>query len=139
MNFRKEKSNYVVSVEPGEEIISALTSFAVMEKISNASFVAIGAVDKAELAHYRVDTQKYSSKEFSGAYEIANLTGNIFLFEGKPLVHAHITLGDEHFHTFSGHLVNARVSAACEVMLTDFSMKIAKKVNEKIGLKMIDL
>ena len=117
--------------------MTCLTQFAEKSKIMNAAFVGIGAVDKAELAHYRVDTKVYSSHIFSEPLEISQLTGNIFLFENKPLVHAHITLGDVRFHTYSGHLKKAIVSAACEITLWTLDTQLSKEMNPQIGLTLL--
>jgi predicted DNA-binding protein with PD1-like motif len=106
MKYEKiDEQTYVISLAPGDEIIEKLDEFLAQERIVNAYFSGIGAVKQAELAHFRVDNRKYSSRVFAEPMEVANLTGNAFLFEGKPLVHAHATLAGERFETAAGHLV----------------------------------
>ncbi|MDO8480251.1 MAG: DNA-binding protein [Nanoarchaeota archaeon] len=140
MNFKKiDPQSYVVSIEPGEKIIEQLNLFLEKEKITNASFIAIGATDECELAQYTVSKQKYFKKTVTGQHEITNITGNVFLFDGKPLIHAHITISDESFNAYGGHLVEARVCGACEILLKKLDSKIGKKHSEKIGLKLLDL
>ena len=56
-----DEHTYVVILAPGEEIVEKLGTFLEQESIDNACFSGIGALKKAELAHYRVDTRKYSS------------------------------------------------------------------------------
>jgi len=140
MKYKKiDQRTYVISLAPGEEIIETLDAFLAREKIDNAYFSGIGAVSKAELAHYRVDNKKYSSKVFQEPLEVANLTGNAFLFEGKPLVHAHVTLANDRFETLAGHLVNGVISAACEIVLVKLDSQLQKKYSHEIGLKLLDI
>ncbi len=140
MKYRKpDNHTYVISLAPGEEIIEKMDLFLDWEKISNAYFTGIGAVKKLELAHYRVDNRKYSSKIFEEPMEIANMTGNVFLFDGKPLVHVHGTFSNDRFETFAGHLVKGIISAACEIILIKLDSDISKKLNEEIGLKLLNI
>jgi uncharacterized protein len=140
MQYKKVDPNtYVICLAPGEEIIEKINEFLGLEGIVNAYFSGIGAVKSAELAHYRVDNKKYSSKVFEEPLEIANLTGNAFLYESKPLVHAHATLGNDRFETLSGHLVKGYISAACEIVLVNLGSEIQKKDNDEIGLKLLSI
>lgn len=140
MQFKKiDPITYVIALAPGEEIMEQINTFLVNEKIDNAYFSGIGAVQKAELAHFRVDTKKYSSRQFDEPLEITNITGNAYLFEGKPLVHAHATLSDDGFATYGGHLVSAVISAACEITLVKLNTSLKKRVYEDVGLKLLDL
>ena len=140
MKYKKiDERTYVISLAPGEEIIESLDEFLKEEGIKNAYFSGIGAVKEAELAHYRVDNKKYSSKLFVEPLEVANLTGNAFLFEGKPLVHAHATLANDGFKTIAGHLVKGVISAACEIVLVKLDAQLRKKYSEEIGLKLLTI
>ena len=140
MKYKKiDAQSYVVSVEPGERIVEQLNVFLEKESIMNASFIAIGATDECELAHFSVATRKYTSKTFKGQHEIANITGNVFLCDRKPVVHAHITIGDDTFNAHAGHLVEARVCGACEILLKKLDSRVEKKLSEKIGLKLLEL
>jgi predicted DNA-binding protein with PD1-like motif len=140
MRYKKVDSyTHVISLEPGEEIMAKLNEFLEQEGIVNAYFSGIGAVKYAELAHFRVDNKQYSAKVFEEPLEIVNLTGNAFLYEGKPLVHAHVTLGSEHFETFSGHLVKGVISAACEIVLVKLDSELQKQYRDEIGLKLLSI
>ena len=134
-----ETNTYVISLAPGEEIVGQLHVFLEQEKIHNAYFWGIGALKRAELAHYRVDTKRYSSKEFEEPLELANLTGNAFVYEDKPLVHAHAALANERFETFGGHLVSAVISSACEIVLVKMNSQLQKKYSPVTGLKVLNI
>ena len=92
MQSKKIKDNYVISIGRGEEIIKSLLDFCEKNKIKLGHFSGIGAVNKAELAHYSVETKKYSTKIIEKPLEILNLSGNVTTMEGKCYIHAHIAL-----------------------------------------------
>lgn len=137
MQSKKIKNDYIISIGRGEEIIQTLMGFCEKNKIGLGHFSGIGAVNKAELAHYSVEAKKYSGKTINGPLEILNLTGNITSMGGKCCIHAHITLSDEKMNAIGGHLKSAVVSAACEVFLTDFGSKAEREYNKEIGLNML--
>lgn len=137
MQSKKIKNSYVISIGRGEEIIKALLDFCEKNKIKLGYFSGIGAVNRVELAHYSVETKKYSSKIINEPLEILNLAGNISSMGGKCYIHAHITLSDEKMNAIGGHLKSAVVSAACEVFLTALGSKAEREYSKEIGLNML--
>ena len=126
---------YIVSIAPNEEIIAALFSFIKERGIQSGYFTGIGAVKSARLGHYRVSHKKYTERNIKKPMEIANLTGIIT----KDKIHAHITLGNQLFKAYAGHLVRATVSAACEVIVVAAKEEIARAYSKEIGLELLDL
>jgi hypothetical protein len=139
MKFKKLKDRYIISISPDEEIVETILDFLVKEKIDNAFLFGIGAINYLELGHYKVENKKYSKKIIKVPLEIANLLGNVFLLNGKPVLHAHITAANDSFETFSGHLGKAIVSAACEIILIQLESKFSRKYSEEIGLNLLDI
>lgn len=133
------ESQYLIRLEKGEEIITSLVTFCIEKSIKNGSISGIGSLEKPTLAHYKVDTKEYSKKEFEGIFEVTSLLGTIGLSDNTPLVHAHVTLGDEHMSVIAGHLVKGIVSATLELTLTVFPTEFTKVQNEEIGLKLFSL
>ncbi len=133
------ETKYLLRLERGEEVVATLTAFCEKHVIKNAWLTGLGSIDNPTLAHYKVDNKKYSEKKIDGIFEVTNFTGNIALFENKPLLHPHITLGDENMNAYSGHLVHGTVSATMEVMLKVLPTVFTKSMNEEIGLKLFDL
>jgi uncharacterized protein len=123
----------------GEEINESIKKFCEKLDVKNAEISAIGSVDSPTLAHYRVDTKKYKEKTFEGIFEITSLIGMVALFDGKPLVHVHVTISDDKMRAFGGHLVKGLTSATVEILLTAFDSKNTKSFDKKIGLKLLDL
>ena len=137
--YQKRDSKYLVRINRGGSIIASLLDLAKKEKIVSGFFIGIGATDKTTLAHYSVENQKYSEKEYDFAFELTNLTGSIATLKGDLSVHAHATLADDQFKTYAGHLVEARVSGTCEVLVIPLGKEIKKKFDKQTGLNILDL
>ncbi len=140
MKFSKTANNsYLLRLEKGDEVISSIKLFCEKQRIKNAWLSGLGSVENTILAHYRVDTKKYSEKKIPDILEVTSLTGNVAVFENAPFVHAHASLSDDEMRALGGHLVSATVSAAFEILITDLGTEHAKKFDEEIGLKLFDL
>jgi uncharacterized protein len=108
----------IISLEPGEKILESLEAICGKENIRAACLNGIGLCRDPEIGFFDAGTGGYVFKRFEGDFEIAALTGNVSLFEGRPFIHAHVVLGDRDMKTLSGHLREAVVSAACEIIIT---------------------
>jgi len=75
---------------------------------------AIGAVQKARLGYYDQQRRQYRFFELDQNLEVASLTGNISVHDGKAMVHAHVTLCDPTGKTYGGHLAPGTIVFACE-------------------------
>lgn len=140
MTYGKLTDNrFLLRFEKGEEILSALTAFCLKQNIKNAEVSAIGSVEQATLAHYRVDRKKYTEKHLDGIFEVLTLLGTVALVDKAPIPHLHATLSNEDMHAFGGHLVKAIVSATLEMTITVFPTEFEKLPNEEIGLKLYTL
>ncbi len=133
------QDTFIVRIKRGEQFVKSLTKFCQKLKITNAFFYGIGALDKFTLANYNVDKQKYSDKKFTGAYELANITGNVFDSKDGLIIHSHAVLSDEKMKPIAGHFVEGRVSGTVEIYFTKLSSKINKKYDEETGLKLANL
>lgn len=129
---------FVLRLVRGEKVIPSLEEFCQHEQIEGGFFYGIGAVDQAELAHYNVDTQKYSSKKFDQALEVTNLTGTIALDREGLVIHAHGTFSDTEMHCLGGHVVELRVSGTLELILHT-TTTLSKSIDTETGLKLLDL
>ncbi len=140
MFYSKVSSHtYLIRLVKGEEVNNSIKKFCIDRKIDNGSLTALGSVENPTLAHYRVDTKKYTEKKLKGIFEITNLTGTVGLVQNEPLVHTHVTLSDEDMNALGGHLVEAIVSATVELLVTQFDTYHEKKFDEEIGLKLFEL
>lgn len=123
----------------GERVIETFKKFLKKEKIVNAFFYGLGAVDEVILAHYDVATQKYSDKTYKKAFELTNITGNVFYSKKDIIIHAHVTLADDKMRTFGGHFIEGTVSGTVELYIQPIPALIHKHHDTETGLKLIAL
>lgn len=137
------RTDYVLRLTRGEDVIPALTTFCINEQLVSGSFRAIGAIENAKVGYYNLADKKYGSRMYPEAMEVASMVGNIALVEGEPFVHVHVVLtgiaeGSEN-QAIGGHLFGAIVAVTLEVHLETFSEPLERAMDETIGLKLLAL
>ncbi|MGH7696413.1 MAG: PPC domain-containing DNA-binding protein, partial [Gemmatimonadaceae bacterium] len=70
---------------------------------------------------------------------VLSLVGDIALSDGKPSVHAHVTLGKADGSAHGGHLLSAHVRPTLEVVLAESPRHLRRTPNAESGLPLIDL
>lgn len=117
------------------DLLNELTEICVRENITLGQIRAIGAVQKACIGFYDQQKQTYMFKSQDKPLEITQLIGNVSLKDGKPFVHAHITLSDEEGRAFGGHLAEGTIIFACEVFIEIFDgTALERGFDETTGL-----
>ncbi len=134
---------FIIKLERGEEVLPTLIAFCEREKISSGVFSAIGAVMEAKIGYYDLGTKKYGTKDYPHEMEVASMTGNVALVDGKPFIHCHCVLsgiahGTEN-QPIGGHVFEAKVAVTLEVHLTAYEGSMARALDNDIGLKLLDL
>ena len=110
MRAHRGGREFLLVFDKGEELVSALTSFAEKE-------------NRIKVGVYSEHLQSYLYTEYRIHLEISSLTGNIFQFEGKPFVHAHGVFSGNGGMSFGGHIAEAIVSPTCEIHLSMMEIK----------------
>ena len=114
VNSVKMGDVFIGRLDHGADLLDAPTSFCASKSVKLGWVHAIGAVQKARVGYYDQDNKKYEFIEYNRHLEILALTGNVSLRDGKPMVHAHVTLSDDKGNAFGGHLAPGTVVFACE-------------------------
>ena len=131
---------YALILGKGDEVVTAVTRFAKLEKIGNAHLQAIGAVREPEIAWFDFERSAYKALRFHAQMEVLTLSGDVTeASNGEPAVHMHVALGDAEGHAFGGHLLNAITSPTLEVYVTSYPEPLHKRVEPALGLELIDL
>ncbi|NQU39617.1 MAG: DNA-binding protein [Lentisphaerae bacterium] len=126
---------YMGRLPHGADLLEALTQLCVEKAIQLGRVEAIGAVQRARIGFYDQTTHEYTFMTFDQSYEILNLTGNVSLRDGKPMIHAHITLSDHEGRSFGGHLAPGTIVFACEFILQRIEGAALKRgFDEETGL-----
>lgn len=138
-DYKQFGNKYIVSVKNNIDIVKALAAFCTDRKIQAGAISGVGAVNDMTLRFFNPATKKYTDKRFKEQMEIANLTGNISVMDGKTYLHLHATAGKADYKAVAGHLLSAIVRGAGEFVVEDFGGKAERTFNPEIGLNMYDL
>jgi hypothetical protein len=117
----KYKRTFIGSIPCSSDLYETLTKIVIEEDIRIGKVTAIGAVTNAIIGYFDQNKKEYIKIELNGGYEILSCIGNVSVREGKPFVHAHITLSDKEGKVFGGHLMPGTKVFACEVIIDEYT------------------
>ena len=132
-------NSYILRFEVGEEVLSMLAAWCKAETVTFAIFHGIGAARAVELSSYNLESKQYETQVFPDSMEIATLSGNISQVDNIPFCHAHAVIGNHDLQSYAGHLHAATVSGTVELYIETFPVSIARRSDEKTGLKLLEL
>jgi predicted DNA-binding protein with PD1-like motif len=141
MNFRKideSPKTFILMFETGEELVDGLLQFAKLQKVSAASFNAVGALSSVRLGWFSWESKRFEpSVTLDEQVELLSLMGDVALKDGEPVVHAHAVIAKKDGTAHGGHLLNASVRPNCEVFLTESPAKLRRFIDQDSGLALI--
>jgi len=130
---------WIAVLEKSEEAKEQLLALAKQEKIENASFVALGAFEKAVIAYFDWEKKKYMPIPVDDQVEVITLTGDIIPDDkGKPSLHAHTVLGRHDGTTCGGHLMEGHVRPTLEVTVTELPAHLKRHTHAELGVALIE-
>lgn len=138
MKFVKTDKRYVVKLIKGEKVMEKLLEFCESQNLKSGFLTGIGGASEIQLGYYNLETKEYEWKTFSEVHEVLGLNGNISLVNNKPFIHAHMTVSNSNLQSFGGHLKEATVGATLEVVIDVFDLGLERKLDDEIGLKLLD-
>jgi hypothetical protein len=131
---------WVAVLDPGEEVKATLTAFARDQKVQAASFVALGAFERAVLAYFEWEQKRYKPIPIEEQVEVVTLTGDVVRNEkDQPDLHAHAVLGLSDGTTRGGHLQKGIVRPTLEVTITETPGHLVRRMQPGLGIALIDL
>ncbi len=130
---------FFLVLDRGDKVIDQIRSFAEKNGIHGGHFTAIGAVERATIAWWSWTMKEYEKREIEEQLEVLALSGDITLENGRPKVHAHVTLGRRDGIAVGGHLFEADVRPTLEVQVVDYGRALPRKRDEKSRLSLISL
>tara|TARA_B100001750_G_scaffold203787_1_gene179770 strand:- start:10 stop:444 length:435 start_codon:yes stop_codon:yes gene_type:complete len=130
------KNNDIIylSLEKGEEIMDSIQETINKYNIISGWINGIGLMKNIRIGSYDINKKEYDEVDFEGNYELTSLIGNITKKEGKPFIHAHITMSDHSCNAYGGHLFHATIAAAGEFFIRVTENIIDRKFDKNIGL-----
>src|SRR5919198_3009324 len=130
---------WVLVFETDDEPMSGLRRFTSENRVTTASFQAIGAFSAATLGWLNWDTRDYEPIRIDEQVEVLSLLGDVAAEDGEPSVHAHAVVGKQDGTAHGGHLMEATVRPTLEVILTEAPPHLRKRRDPASGLALIDL
>ena len=122
------------------DLLEEIANFCLKEGIRLGWIEGLGAVKKARLAYYDQTVKEYRFFELDKQLEITNLVGNISIKEGNPMVHAHVTLGDNKGKCYGGHVAPGTIIFACEIFIQELKgPEFVRDYDETTGLPLWEM
>ena len=138
LNPGEATKQYAVIFYQGDEAVSGLLEFAEKYNVTSAHFTAIGALNRATLGWFDPERKMYKKIPINGQHEVIGMSGDIALYQGKPVVHTHIVVGSPDGTTRAGHVLEAYISPTLEVMVTVDPVGMQKRFDPETDLTLID-
>jgi predicted DNA-binding protein with PD1-like motif len=135
----KDIKEYVLIFAKGDEVLSGISDFAVQHHITAARFTAIGALKRATTGWFDLSHKSYKLNEINQQVELISLIGDIALYNGKPAVHAHYSVGFPDGSVQGGHLIEAVTFPTVELFMTVFTQPLQKELDKETDLKLINI
>ncbi len=130
---------YLLVLDRDEELISSVTTFLEEKGILGGAVRGIGALKNHTVAFFDLEKKEYLKRTFEENMELGNLTGTVGTVDGKPFLHAHVTVCGPELIAFTGHLMKAEVAVTAELVVTDFGVELKREEDPDTGLKLFRL
>ncbi len=137
----KEKvigNTIVIRLEIGEEIVESVKDVCTRHNVKAAHITGIGALKKAVVGVFNMDTKVYKSNEYNCFMELTALCGNASVMDSGSYIHLHASLADESGHAFGGHLNEGVIGATAEIFITVLNGTIERVHCDETGLNVFD-
>jgi predicted DNA-binding protein with PD1-like motif len=124
---------YVLRLDPGEEVVSSIASFATERGITAGIVLAIGSLDHVVLGFLDPEEKVYLKRTFTERMEVGHLTGNIGVEGDRTFVHVHASVSPRELLTYTGHVHEARVGVVLETFVLAFPGKLRRAQDPRHG------
>jgi predicted DNA-binding protein with PD1-like motif len=138
LNPGEATKQYAVIFYQGDEAYSGLQEFAEKYHVTSAHFTAIGALNGAIVGWFDPQRKMYKKIPINGQHELIGMSGDIALYQGRPVVHTHMVLGGPDGTTHAGHVLEAYASPTVEAMVTVDPVTMRKRLDPETNLTLID-
>ena len=134
MQYAKFNNQYVLRLDPEEEIVTSLKKLAIKENVKVANVTGIGALNHLVIGVFDTDEKKFIGNTYDETLEATAICGNISTMDGEVYVHIHLTAGRRDGSAIGGHLQEGTISATGELVVTVIDGVVEREFNEEIGL-----
>lgn len=118
MRYKRFEDTVVVRLETGEYIHKSIEQVCKEEKIMLGTVIGFGGIKSLKIGIWNNEKSAYDYLSEEGKnMEMLNLTGNITMLDNEPNIHMHVTVADNSFRVFGGHLVSGEVQNLAEIFI----------------------
>lgn len=134
--FMRTGNKFIVSLDNHVSIMEALKAFCKENDIKSGSISGIGAVNEATFRYLNPNTMAYVDKLYEEQMELTAIEGNISRKDGQVYLHVHVTASRSDYSCVGGHLLDARISGACELFIEDYGLPVGRKADAETGINL---
>lgn len=138
MKVFETKDGFLVRLMKGEEILSSLVELARERELRGGVVHGIGAVTDTEIGYFRPDLKDYERFEVPQVAELTSMNGNFCTLEGKPFLHAHVTLLRPDRTAVGGHLFRSTIAVTGEFFVNATDLRLTRVLDPDIGLALLE-
>jgi len=125
------KQMHFVRVDPGEELVHAITQYAEDQHIQTGFVSFIGAMRNMKIiVPGNADKVQPVVRDFFTKSEIIG-NGTITMKDGKPFAHLHFMRANDQYQVTGGHLVSGEVIIVVEVVIIEGEGEIQRALDPK--------
>jgi uncharacterized protein len=129
---------FVLLFEKGDEVVSALENFARKNKVAGGQITAVGSLSDVTLGHFDWKSKTYKkSVEIHQQVQVLLLTGDLSYDKGRAKVHCQTIVAKQDGSVWGGHLMQAHVRPALEIILTEASQFYQRRYDHETGLALL--
>ena len=136
MNYKIIDKTILLSLEKDAFINKSIKKIFEEEDLRFGWISGLGAIHNVHLGYYDTELKKYIDKIFEKDYELLSITGNVSYLKSEYFVHTHISMSNQDFKAYGGHLFDAQIAAAGEFRISLLDCKIDRKLSTNIGLNL---
>jgi predicted DNA-binding protein with PD1-like motif len=127
----------VLVCDEGEEAVSAIGDALTDTGVRAAQVSAVGGFSGGEVGYFDRAGNRYVPIPIDGQVEVLSLLGDVAERDGVPALHVHTVLGRRDGSTIGGHLMRGEVWPTLEVIITEVTPELAKRVDPATGVAVI--
>ncbi len=136
------KKIHYLKLEKGDDVLNSIINYCKENQIKSGAIFGIGAVQKANLGYFDVETKTYLENKFDFYAEILNCTGNVAINEltKEHMAHLHMLIGDVKGVTFGGHVLpGTLVSVTGEFVLFETNSTLNRNIDDEFRLMLLNI
>ena len=129
-----------VPLDQGDEPVSACCSSREINKIAAAHLTACGGFQRVTLGHFEPSAKEYKRIAIHEQVELLSFMGEIARDDkGQSQLHVKVVVGKSDGTACGGHLFEASVRPAMEIVIVESPWELRRRVREDVGLALLDL